>query len=826
MQTRLLEELRAGLARRAVRAMTFDVFDTFLLRRCGTPQGVFERAAHHAPIAAARPGLVDSYVQHRLLAENRAHDEAKEDGGSPEIPIGRVYEHFPLRLFGLDRSAAAQLVDAEFQAELDLCFANPDVAALYAQARRLGLKTGFVSDTYWSADRLARLLRTAKPGLEWDYLYASCDHGTNKADRLFERFLGETGLTGAEVLHIGDNPIADLKGAQRFGIATIHVPQASERLAAILQREHTTTRLLTHSGVYHRQDEGLCAVRRIVAARAVNDADGYRLGLEVVGPLLTGFDRFVADRVARLSGGGGKIAVAFLARDGMLSFAVWQVARRDPAVYLEINRRVALIGAATSLEPLTKLFGGLPTIDEQTLAAMLKIKTPRLSAFFQAQPGGWCSGEDFAEAMPQLFDDREIEALAAAMRRELFTYLRHMIPDFDQLTDLVLVDLGYAGSIQKALRRAFDAEGIRARLHGLYLLSFDDCFVALADGDTAEGFVSDLVVPPRVNRLVARNATILEHACCAPQGSVLGYQDAVVLREPDPRPADQLATCTEIQTGALDFARQAGALAASDGIDPFVDLERSAGRAAAILARFLLLPTDDELGLLGSIKHDVNWGTQTLLPTADAAAADRLNVALALPALYATPEPPMWFAGTMASLSPVHAFLYALFGTGHLPGDIFADVKNGKIDVALVSAGQIRSVPASCFRTSHGDIRVRIPVTQAVAAQAVAIPLGRVAREGLITGMTIQTGATMAKAMADRLARPLPPTAWSGTGIEFSGAHYRIVQTDDHQLWVRLPVLSRKIGVLSILIKPLEPARQPAQHPAQRPHGRDARLTA
>ncbi len=149
--------------------------------------------------------------------------------------------------------------------------------------------------------------------------------------------------------------------------------------------------------------------------------------------------------------------------------------------------------------------------------------------------------------------------------------------------------------------------------------------------------------------------------------------------------------CAEIQGGVLHFVKHAGAISASAGIDPFIDLKVAASRAAAILARFLLLPTDDELLLLGGMKHDVNLGTQTLVPTADPLAAERLNIAYALPTFCAAPEPPMWLGGTATSFSPAHSFLYAMFAAGHLPGDIFGDVKCGSIDVKLMATDETQS---------------------------------------------------------------------------------------------------------------------------------------
>lgn len=162
----------------------------------------------------------------------------------------------------------------------------------------------------------------------------------------------------------------------------------------------------------------------------------------------------------------------------------------------------------------------------------------------------------------------------------------------------------------------------------------------------------------------------------------------------------------------------------------------------------------------------------------------------------------MWLAGTMTSLSPVQGFLYALFSAGHLAGDVFADAKCGSIDVKAIAAGATKSFAVSCFRTSHGDIRIHIPVPRSFGALALAVPLGRIAPEGIIAGMTIQSGDTVAAAMEDREVRHLVPNAWTASGVEFFGNHYRVDQIEEHQLLLQVPVLRRDVGLITMLIRP------------------------
>src|ERR1700748_3712480 len=210
---------------------SFDVFDTFLVRRCTTPDGVFDRAFQLSPVSKTHPEAATSYAQHRIDAEGRARKIKFNRLGIAEVTIEEIYARFPFRLFGLDGSALATLVQAEFTAELDLCRTNVEILRLYRQMRGRGLRTGFISDTYWGSDRLARLLRSCQPDIAWDFLYASCDHGTGKSDKLFPHYLTEQGLSPAKAIHVGDNEQADIKSARRHGIQPHFYPQASPSFA-------------------------------------------------------------------------------------------------------------------------------------------------------------------------------------------------------------------------------------------------------------------------------------------------------------------------------------------------------------------------------------------------------------------------------------------------------------------------------------------------------------------------------------------------------------------------------------------------------------------
>jgi len=794
----------AGAERRAqiVSAWSFDVFDTFLLRACTTADGVFERTYELSGISRTCPNVSVSFVQHRIQAESRARRTAKEKRGTSEVHIGEIYSCFPFKLFGLSRADLDDLVEAEFAAEVALCRANPDMIRQYLDMKHAGHRVGFISDTYWDTGRLARLLRACHPGLAWDFLYASCDHGSSKSETLFATYLTEQGIDAGASFHVGDNDKADIQGAKRHGIHPRYYPQASAQLASTFQRETALFELLC-AGAPSRLDHGARTLRRMVAARSAERSRAFHLGLTVLGPVMTAFDVFVTQRYREIAGPGRQIALGFLGRDGFLSHRIRQELHGATSSYLEINRRVSLIASADTMQPLVDLLGKVLKIDAPTFRDMVKMMPAKVAAFFAGFPDGIASGEELAEALPELIDPAEIVTLAAGLRARLLAYLRHAIPGFDDCTDLVLADLGYSGSVQKALRRIFDLEGLNIRLHGAYLMSLDDAFDDLAEEDTAAGFVSDLVVTPHVKRMLIRNVALLEQACCSADGSVRDYDGGAVLREINPRPPEQLALAAEIQAGALAFAGSADDVARDYGLDPYAAPDVAARWCAATLARLLLLPDDDELTLLGTLKHDVNLGTHALAPLLDQQFVRDQITARGLSAACTAAAPPMWLAGSFAGLSPSYNYLYVLFGANRLPADVFEERAAGPVQVGLFRADGGAALEAvTVHRTGLGELRLRIPLSRRMAVTTIALPLAKFAREGLLHGVTVQQGDDVRDAAESQDVVAIATDGLIYAGLQRNGGHYR-AETEDGCLLIPVSPMTQEIAIYSVAITPL-----------------------
>jgi hypothetical protein len=233
------------------------------------------------------------------------------------------------------------------------------------------------------------------------------------------------------------------------------------------------------------------------------------------------------------------------------------------------------------------------------------------------------------------------------------------------------------------------------------------------------------------------------------------------------------------------------------------------------------LPDDDELALLGTFTRDINFGTQMPTPMLDGAfVRDQIDTR-GLAAACTTLTPPTWLAGSFATLSPSHAYLYVLFGANRLPSDIFGETACRTLQVGLFQTNGAASVETiTVFRTGTGELRLRIPIARAMAISTIGLPLGRLAREGVLDGIVVQTGDTVAAAAINaKLLRIDEGRLVFAAGIDGTGCHYR-ASNDDGCLMIPIDRFDDDIAIYTVALRPLSRAHiLPADHSDARGNG-------
>lgn len=207
----------------AVEVVSFDVYDTLLVRPVLEPVDLFFLTGE----AWRERGFRGDFVALRKEAERLARAKMRHRDPTCEEPtLDAIYESLRI-LAGITGDEASTVLGIEIQNEERALSARLAVADIYDYALRSGKKIIAISDTYAPAILLLEALRR-NGFMAIERLYTSSETGRCKATgKLFPLVLEDLGLSGEQVVHVGDNAVSDVKQARRAGIRAFHIPPAA-----------------------------------------------------------------------------------------------------------------------------------------------------------------------------------------------------------------------------------------------------------------------------------------------------------------------------------------------------------------------------------------------------------------------------------------------------------------------------------------------------------------------------------------------------------------------------------------------------------------------
>lgn len=198
---RRVEEWKAVLQDYDV--ISFDCFDTLVLRRVDHPEDVFD-------LVGAKLKIED-FRRIRSMAEDKTAEHSRY------YSIRDIYRRMK-RYIGVDPEEGAL---TEFRMELALSVENPYMKEIIGVAREMGKKVIVVSDTYFTKAQIEELLR--KCGYEnFEAVYTSLDLKQDKKSGELFRLVKNDFQNGTRILHIGDNLNSDVDRAKENGISAWH----------------------------------------------------------------------------------------------------------------------------------------------------------------------------------------------------------------------------------------------------------------------------------------------------------------------------------------------------------------------------------------------------------------------------------------------------------------------------------------------------------------------------------------------------------------------------------------------------------------------------
>jgi hypothetical protein len=204
----------------------------------------------------------------------------------------------------------------------------------------------------------------------------------------------------------------------------------------------------------------------------------------------------------------------------------------------------------------------------------------------------------------------EIVARSRLLRERVIELVRRSLPEGERT--LVVVDLGWGGTIQMLLQKLLHHSGEDVAVVGLYLATQEVATERLLDGVDLSGYLADQGVPTAAARAIMRSPEILEQVCMPDVGSQLDLDSDLepVLDQPVDRDLVQSAERAAVQKGIRAFQREWARYA---GLEPGrLRLTEPGARRMLLsqVARATVAPTPGEAAVFGRWVHDENFGSR------------------------------------------------------------------------------------------------------------------------------------------------------------------------------------------------------------------------
>lgn len=190
--------------------VSFDVFDTCLIRRCGRPEKIWDLMAERLFDKEDNRSRM-SFVGNRSCVEERLRNL-----GNVHATLDDIYTELRTEQWGFCKERLMQL---EMDVEEQELFPNPEIVKLVEDCRSKDFTIAFISDMYLPSSFLKRILQKYGFYKESDFLFVSAECKAEKYDgALFDYVFQQTGTKARQWIHYGDNKRSDFYVPKSKGV--------------------------------------------------------------------------------------------------------------------------------------------------------------------------------------------------------------------------------------------------------------------------------------------------------------------------------------------------------------------------------------------------------------------------------------------------------------------------------------------------------------------------------------------------------------------------------------------------------------------------------
>lgn len=189
---------------------SFDIFDTCLVRKCGTPENMLDVLSLRVFKELVNERTRQEFICYRRMAEQTLWS-------NPSATINDIYEAFAMR--HPDLFDKESLIQIEIECERELLTPVVEMREHINLLRSQGHHIIYISDMYLPSSLLRQVMQTNGFLKKSDSLYVSCEVGCVKGTGDFYRYVHDVEkLSYKNWCHCGDNKSADYDAPRQLGI--------------------------------------------------------------------------------------------------------------------------------------------------------------------------------------------------------------------------------------------------------------------------------------------------------------------------------------------------------------------------------------------------------------------------------------------------------------------------------------------------------------------------------------------------------------------------------------------------------------------------------
>lgn len=694
-----------------IKLLSLDCFDTLIWRRVNSPSDIFKQLEQ---LSKYREYRITAEV--RIIAERKARDYLEAISGTREVSLHDIYAQ---ALPHVAQSEIEEFVECELEAEIQQCFVFKPILDLARLANQRGIPIVVASDMYLGSDQIAKIVSSCllKAGefLDIKKYYTSSEHKCSKASGLLKLISKDQNVGIQHISHVGDNINADYHGPNAHGAIGYHFIQYAPWLPSLVRRNQDARRLLAPDIVEKTPIKNSWNALWATAKWPVN-VQG-EIALSCLAPVIAHYIRWVINKNINHA-----CKYVFLMRDGYFPFKVAKLFEEHGVGHID-NSYLQLSASRFSTFPLRftspagianylSVVRGQVNIGE--MIHQFSLDEELTAHFKEANINQQMPYHDFAAFLLSEETSSLIITKAKAYRENFKKYITKIVnPSHGE--SIVIVDLGYSGTIQDNMSEFFQDE-YRVALNGAYLILKDSEKASL----NKRGFISgDIISQSAINFLLNQIQT-LEQLTVNDSGSTCSYDsDGLPVYEINKITQQQIAIKSQIQDEALEFLQTT----LSDFNKIEMDEIQLQLEALGMLGRLTIFPTSGEMDLQSNFVHDINNGTnrfRLLSKKSLTEAALKKSGTISF-----NPAVDKMFSNDLNNFGPHTQALSLIKGRHSIEFELkdYLD-RSAKLEGIVCQVGQYKSIDINSFFTNDG-FRVAL-VSYKNSMEALGLGLGKI----------------------------------------------------------------------------------------------------